>query len=163
MSSTINPTSTRPSHGRVLRRLGSAAVAAVALAGGLAVATPAQAAGGGYNPSFLYAWNWGDCSVKVGVVRDVYSPWAAIGGSSVTCSQRHSSTKVTVVQLFNGNVVSGSSASTSFANSYGTGGRILETPRFCGGGYWSQRATVTISGLGAYTFTTPQAWVQTGC
>lgn len=151
------------------RRLRPLFVGIVALLATLAGSSlPAHAAGGGFNYSMTYAWDVADCRVYVGVVRDVYSPWAAIGGAQASCWNRHSSTSVSVVQLFGSNpsnlgVVGGSTGSAYYTNSLGTGSRIVETPRFCGTGYWAQRATFTISGIGTFTRTTPAAYAPTQC
>lgn len=134
----------------------------------LIFATPAAAtAGDGFNQSLEATWTWGDCTVRVGVVPDSQSPWAAIAGTSVVCSKRHASTTLSV-QLYYKTTTTASAwvspaAKTTFVNSFGTGGRILKTGRYCGAGYWAERAVITISGLGSYSFPTYYSFAATGC
>ena len=46
---------------------------------------------------------------------------------------------------------------------YGTGSRIVTTPRFCGSGSWQETATITISGLGSLNFSGFASRQTTAC
>ena len=129
-------------HRRLTHCLSSAALAA--LAAGAMMTLPASAnAADSFNPGLTRTHAYYDCTIKVGVVRDTATPWAAIGGTQVNCPNRHGYISASVSLKFNGAVVNGSTVSTNFVNAYGFGDRILKTPRFCGAGYWQVIATIT--------------------
>ncbi len=138
-------------------------LAGLTMMGTAAPASAATLTPGHYNPSLSRTWTWGDCSIQVGPVVDYYTPWAAIAGATANCGSRHSYTTVSVSLKFNGATVPGSVRNYNYANSFGTGNRILTTPRYCGSGSWQESATITISGLGTYNFNTYPAWQTTGC
>lgn len=112
-------------------------------------------------PPQRYSPYFGDCTVTVGPVYDPYTSshgFAVIGGVNVACGSRHN-IQAWVQEAYSPSGAAGSYyfvgqyGYTYFANSYGFGaGRILETSRICGAGYWYTVATISVSGYGTYKF-----------
>lgn len=166
---TAAPTIAAPTVSTRRRRRGGLVSGVIGLVAGLtmmATAAPANAATlvpGQYNASLSRAWNWADCFIQVGPVVDYNSPWAAIAGATANCGSRHSFTTVSVSLKFNGATIPGSVRHYNYTNSFGTGNRIVTTPRYCGSGIWQESATVTISGLGTLNFSSGVAAQTTAC
>jgi hypothetical protein len=151
---------------RRTRRLLTALLSVLAL-GGVA-ATTAHA--GQWSPYFtLKTGAWGDCRIKSGVVKDVYSPWRAIGGGAIHCSTRHDIGMYVQVVLNDYDVAH---SSWGQAYSLGTGytasgdDRKVETPRapFCGYGHWKVVTTVSLSPYGGTRSVTQDlGWTTVPC
>ena len=109
------------------RRKRFGAVAAVAIAASMGLSASAGADTWGAFAGSYQDYNWWNCKIRVGAVKDPvygYATYRSIGGGAVSCTGRHSTIGATVREYeSDGYSVweRGPGAGTTFSNSYGWG------------------------------------------